>query len=150
MIFFIYYSQITSINKRLAPNLRRLKIRWFGSMLNLGSVNKLFECDILSSLTHFSLEARMAGPYVLGNLLSMLSKQCSYFFDVHWSVTPAVTLSETSNILSNTFQQFKGSTPIELELTLEKDDYSIRALTPPKLDRHLSVYSYLRNNVVHG
>ncbi|CAF2372365.1 unnamed protein product [Rotaria sp. Silwood2] len=80
----------------------------------------------------------------------MLASQCLYSFDVDWSVTTVVSLRQTSKILSETFQQLKSPIPIELQLRLEEDMYSIRAVTIPRMDKYLSVYCYLRQNTVHG
>ncbi len=89
----------------------------------------------------------MAASHILQDLLSMLSSQCLYSFDVWWVVETVVSLSETSKILSDTFQQLKVSVPIELELSLEANMYSIRAVTESKRDGCLFVYSYLHNTV---
>ncbi|CAF3273227.1 unnamed protein product [Rotaria sp. Silwood2] len=123
------HNRVTPINKHLAPNLCQLKIKWFDSMMNPASVNELFERDVLFSLMKFNLLAWVAGPHVLHNLQSMLSRQCLHSFDVIWSVGTVVSLSETSKILFDTFQQLKGPAPIELDLSLEENMYSIRALT---------------------
>jgi hypothetical protein len=114
------------------------------------SIKELFEHDVLFSLTKFTLLAKIAGPCVLHNLLSMLSSQCLYSLDVKWFLGTVVSLPETSNILSDTFEQLKGPVPIELELSLEKNMYFIRAVTVPRMDRSLCVYSYLHKNTVHG
>ncbi|CAF2456258.1 unnamed protein product [Rotaria sp. Silwood2] len=143
------HNRVTPINKHLAPNLCQLKIKWFDSMMNPASVNELFERDVLFSLMKFNLLAWVAGPHVLHNLQSMLSRQCLHSFDVIWSVGTVVSLSETSKILFDTFQQLKGPAPIELDLSLEENMYSIRALTVPRMDKRLCVYSYL-HNTVHG
>jgi hypothetical protein len=146
----IYFSRMTLINKHRAPNLRQLKIKWFGPVIDLESVNKLFERDVLFSLTNFTFLAGIDGPHVLHNLLSMLSSQCLYSFDVKWFVRTVISLSETSKILSNTFQQLKGSMPIELKLSLGENMYSIKAVTLPKMNKSLYVYFYLHKNTVHG
>jgi hypothetical protein len=113
-------------------------------------IKKLFERDVLFSLTNFTLLAEIAGPDVLHNLLSMLSSQCLYSFDVNWFVGTVVSPPETSKLLSNTFQQLKGPVPIELELYLKENKYSMRAVTVPRMDTTLCVYSYLHKNAVHG
>ncbi len=141
---------MTLINKHRAPNLRQLKIKWFGPVIDLESVNKLFERDVLFSLTNFTFLAGIDGPHVLHNLLSMLSSQCLYSFDVKWFVRTVISLSETSKILSDTFQQLKGSMPIELKLSLQENWCFIRAVTLPKMDKSLDVYFYLHKNTVHG
>ena len=38
-------------------------------------------------------------------------------------------LSDPNSILSETFEQFKGSMAIDLELFFEGNDYSMRAMT---------------------
>ncbi|CAF0937658.1 unnamed protein product [Rotaria sordida] len=144
------YNRITPINKRLAPNLSCLTIKWFTSTMNPESINELFERDVLFSLMNFRLLARVAGLHVLHNLQFMLSSQCLYSFDIRWSVKTIVSISETSKILFDTFQQVKGPVPIELDLSLEEDMYFIRALTVPRMDKWLCVYSYLYENTVHG
>ncbi|CAF4993496.1 unnamed protein product [Rotaria sp. Silwood1] len=118
--------------------------------MNLESINELFERDVLFSLMNFSLLADVAGLHVLHNLQFMLSSQCLYSFDIRWSVKTVVSISETSKILFDTFQQLKGPVPIELELSLLKDMYDIRALTVPRMDKWLYVYTYLHKNIVHG
>ncbi|CAF5023467.1 unnamed protein product, partial [Rotaria sp. Silwood1] len=146
-------NQVAPINKRLASNLRRLKIEWFTSIIDLESVNKLFECDVLFSLTNFTLLATIADPYILQNLLSMLSNQCLYSFGVNWLMRTAVLSSlEINKILSDIYQQLKGPVPIELELSLEENmyqTYRIRAVTVPRMDKCLCVYFYLHKNTVH-
>ncbi|CAF4097305.1 unnamed protein product [Rotaria sordida] len=138
------------INKHQASNLRRLKLNWNGRINTVDSINKLFERDVLFSLTNLKLWARMAGSHVLHHLLSMLSSQCLYSFDVKWFVESVVSLSDTSNILSDTFQQLKGPVSIELQLTLEENYYYVRAVTVPRMDKHICVYSYLDNAVHSG
>ncbi|CAF5070606.1 unnamed protein product [Rotaria magnacalcarata] len=80
----------------------------------------------------------------------MLYSQCLYSFDAIWSVRTVVSLSETSKILFDTFQQLKELAPIELELSLQENKYSIRALTVPRMDKCLCVDLYLHKNTVHG
>ncbi|CAF3368964.1 unnamed protein product [Rotaria sp. Silwood1] len=147
-------NQVAPINKRLASNLCRLKIEWFTSIIDLESVNKLFERDVLFSLTNFTLLARIADPYILQNLLSMLSNQCLYSFGVNWLMRSAVLSSlEINKILSDIYQQLKGPVPIELELSLEENmyqTYRIRAVTVPRMDKCLCVYFYLHKNTVHS
>ena len=148
--FVIYFSRIIPINKRLAPNLRRLKIKWFNSIIKLKSMNKLFEHDVLFSLTHFTLLGKITGCHFLLNLVSMLSNQCLYSFDVKWLVRIPMSVPNTDEILSDTCQNLKGSVPIELELSLKEDMYSIRATTIPRMNKSLCVYSYLDKNPMHG
>ncbi len=147
---FVYFSQYTPINKRLAPKLRRLKMNWTEKVVNVKWIEMLFECEVLFSLTNFTLLAQISDLDVLHQVLSKLSSKCFYRFDVKWDVMDQVSVSETSNILSNTFEQFKGPTPIELELFLRGDMYSIRAMTLPRMDPFLFVDLYLGENIVHG
>jgi hypothetical protein len=150
VFLLIYFSRVSSIDKRLVPNLRRLKIT---SKYNIDAVellDGLFDRDVLFSLTNFTLLGMVTGPYVVHNLLSMLSHQCSYTLFVRWHVKTAISLSHTSVILLNTFRQLKGRIPIELELSLYDNSYSITALTVPRIDRSLCAYSYLDKNTVRG
>lgn len=147
---FIYFSRYSPINKRLAPNLRRLKLNWVEKVVNMKSIEMLFECDVLLSLTNFTLLGQISDLDVLQNVLPKLSSECLYRFDVTWYVTDDVSLSDTSDILSNTFEQLKGPVPVELELTVKMDTYSIRAMTLPRMDVFFCVDLYLRENIVHG
>ncbi|CAF4488866.1 unnamed protein product, partial [Rotaria sp. Silwood2] len=140
---------VIPINKHVASNLRRLRLNWNERVDAVDSINKVFERDVLFSLIKFTLWARMGGPHILHNLLSMLSSQCLYSFNVKWLVRSIVSLSETSNILSETFQQLKGPVPIELELSVDENVCYIRAVTVPRMDKSLCVYSYL-HNIVHS
>jgi hypothetical protein len=147
IVVLIHFSRIIPINKHQASNLRRLNLNWNERINTVDSINKLFEHDILFSLTNFTLRARIADPHVLHHLLSMLSSQCLYSFDVIWSVGSVISLSDTSKILSDTFQQLKGRVPIELQVSLEENWYYVRAVTVPRMDKHLYVYTYLHNTV---
>lgn len=149
-MFFVSFSQYTPINKRLAPKLRRLKMYWIEKIIKMKSIDMLFESDVLFSLTNFTFLAPIDDLNVLHHVLSKLSSQCLYRFDVTWCVMDDIWLSDTSDILSNTFDQLKGSIPIELEVYLEQDEYSIRAMTLPRMDVFFPVDLYLRDNIVHG
>ena len=143
----VYFSQNTPINKRLAPNLRRLKMNWTEE-INLKSIEMLFEDDVLFSLTNFTLLAKITDLNVLHNVLSQLSSQCLYRFDVSWNVMDdEVPLSHRSDVLSNTFEQLKGPMAIELELSSKQDHYSMRAMTLPRMDSLFSVFRF--ENTVH-
>ena len=61
-----------------------------------------------------------------------------------------VSVPNPNKILSKTFEKLKGLIPIELELYLKGKMYSIRAVTIPRMDKSLCVYSYLDKNTVHG
>ncbi|CAF3029004.1 unnamed protein product [Rotaria socialis] len=105
-------------------------------------LDKLFDHDVLFSLTKLILEGIVTGPNVVAKLLSMLCHQCSYTYIVQWFVKTTISLSDTSRILLNALQQLKGRIPIELELFLYKDDYSIKAFTLPRKDKYLCAYTY--------
>ena len=105
----IYFSQVTPVDKRLAPHLSCLSMIWDEKIIDVQSIDMLFHCDVLFSLTNFTLSATITDPDTLRNLLSKLSPQCSYRFDVTSFVRSNVSLADTSNILSNTFQQLKPS-----------------------------------------
>lgn len=120
MILLIHFSRSTPINRRVAPNLRRLNIKWNGCIMTVKSINELFERDVLFSLTNFVLVAQVDAPCALRNLLSMLSSQCLYSFNVNWFVRTVMTPLERNKLLSDTFEQLKGPVPIELKLFFEK------------------------------
>lgn len=149
-VFLIYFSGSSSINKRLAPNLRRLKITCNRYLVPLAALDQLFEQDVLFSLTKFILLASISGPHVVQNLISMLSNQCLYSLRVSWSVRTTVSLSNASSILLDTFRQLEGRVPIELELSLNKSSYRITALTVPRINETLTVCRYLDKNTVLG
>ena len=62
----------------------------------------------------------------------------------------AILLSDTSVILLDTFRQLKGRVPIELELALDTNGYSIRALTVPTIDKSLCAFTYLDKNTIRA
>ena len=74
-VFFllIYFSRVSSIDKRLVPNLRRLKIRSKYAMHTMELPDGLFDHDVLFSLTNFTLVGMVTGPYIVRKLLSMVS-----------------------------------------------------------------------------
>lgn len=81
-VFLFISSQYTPINKHLAPNLRHLKLNWIKTIIDMKSIEMLFECDVLLSLAQFTLSARIRNVDVLLSVLSKLSSQCLYRFDV--------------------------------------------------------------------
>ena len=122
------------INKRLAPNLRRLKMNW-GGEINLKSIEMLFDDDVLFSLTNFRLLANINSVYVLCNVLSKLSIQCLYQIDVMWNVlNDHMSLPETINVLSNAFERLKEPIPIELDLPSANENNMMRTITLPRTD----------------
>ncbi|CAF5027055.1 unnamed protein product [Rotaria sp. Silwood1] len=137
------------IDKRLVPNLRCLKITLKYDINAMELLDKLFDHDVLFSLTKFTLEGIVTGPNVVSKLLSMLCHQCSYTYIVQWFVKTMISLSNASSILLNALQQLKGRIPIELELFLYNDSYSIKAFTLPRKDKYLCAYTYLNKNIVH-
>jgi len=149
IILLIHFSRITSISKYLVPNLCRLKIAWFNTIMNVDTINELFEVDVLFSLTKFTLWGRVDGANVLQHIRSKLSSQCLYSFDVEWHVKNVVSLSESDKIFFNTFHQLKGSIPIQLQMYSLINKYFIRASTIPMVDTDLHVSSYLNINFVH-
>ncbi|CAM4985216.1 unnamed protein product, partial [Rotaria socialis] len=125
--FNLHRCQVSPIDKRLVPNLRRLKITLKYDINAMELLDQLFDHDVLFSLTKFALEGIVTGPNVVSKLLSMLSHQCSYTYIIRWIVKTTIALSNTSSIFLNTLQQLKGRIPIELELCLHNDGYSIDA-----------------------
>ena len=134
MLFFLYFSKHMPVNKRLAPNLRRLKMNWDGE-INLKSIEMLFDDDVLFSLTNFSLFAKINSVYVLCNVLSKLSIQCSYQIDIRWNVlNDHMSLPETINVLSKAFERLKEPIPIELDLPSASENNMMRTVTLPRTD----------------
>ena len=125
-------------------------MNWVERAISVKSIERLFECDVLFSLTNFTLLGDITDLNVLHNVLSKLSSQCLYRFDLTWHIIGVVSLLDTSNILSNTFEQLKGPVPIELEVSLEENTYSIRAMTLPRMDSYVDVDSYLSEMQVNG
>jgi hypothetical protein len=142
------FSRIAPIGKHLAPNLRALGICWCANKFVPASVDQLLERDVFFALAKFHLGGTVPGPCVLRNVLSMLSDGCAYTFDIDWHVRVPVSLSDTSAILSNTFAQLKGRTPVELELCVGSDGYSVTASAPPQMNDSLCVDRYLQKHVV--
>src|ERR1700722_19576622 len=125
----MFFSQAPTIDRRLVPNLRRLKITWQDRVVTLQALNQLFHRDVFFSLTHFSLIGRVANVHVIQQLLSTLSAQCSYSLDVMWYVETALARSDVSTILLDTFRRLKGRKTMELELTLYSNCYGMSAFT---------------------
>ena len=119
-------------------------------IINVESIDMLFESDVLFSLTNFTLLAQIDNLNVLHHVLSKLSSQCLYRFDIMWDVMDDLFLSDASTILSNTFEQLKGPMPIELELSFKVEKYYIRAMTSPRMDVFCPVNWYICDNIVHG
>ncbi|CAF3435762.1 unnamed protein product [Rotaria socialis] len=130
-------------NNRVASNLRYLNIKWNECIMNVKSINELFECDVLFSLTNFILAAQVNSPYVLHNLLSILSCQYLYSFYVNWFVKTVIIPLEPNKILSNMFEALKGPVPIELKLCFRENMYYIIAVTLPRMEKSMCVRSYL-------
>ncbi|CAF4666285.1 unnamed protein product, partial [Rotaria sp. Silwood2] len=108
--------QVSRFDKRLVPNLRRLKITLKYDINAMELLDQLFDHDVLFSLAKFTLEGMVTGPNVVSKLLSMLCHQCSHTYIIRWIVKTTISLSNTCSILLNTLQQLKGRMPIELEL----------------------------------
>ena len=142
MFFFVYFRRNTPIDKRLAPNLRRLKMNW-AKEINLKSIEMLFDDDVLFSLTQFTLLAKIEDVNVLHNVLSKLSSQCSYQFDVAWKIlNDEVLLSDSRNVALNIFEQLKVPMSIDMEFFSKQDHYSTRAMTLPRMDSFFSVFHF--------
>ncbi|CAF0848431.1 unnamed protein product [Adineta steineri] len=141
-------NRVSNINKHLVPNLRRLKITLNNDIRDGESIDQLFDHDVLFSLTNFTLVGIVTGSKVVGNLLSMLSDQCSYTLMVNWRVRTMISYSETSIILLDTFRQLQSRIPIELKLSLYQQCYTIAVLTIPQAKKTLYDNEYLGENVV--
>ncbi|CAF4428107.1 unnamed protein product [Rotaria sp. Silwood2] len=126
-----YNNRVSRIDKRLVPNIRHLKITLKYNSHATELLDQLFDQNVLFSLMNFTLVGMVTGPDVVCNLLSMLSHQCSYTLIVRWIVKTTISLSNTSIILLNTLRQLKERIPIELELCLYENSYSINAFALP-------------------
>jgi hypothetical protein len=103
----------------------------------------------------FKLWAEIDNPHFLRNLLSILSSQCSYSFDVFWYVKSTVPLPEISKILSDTCEQLKGLMSMELEISVADlnnicHTCCMSAVTIPRMNKCLFVDSYLDKKMVIG
>jgi hypothetical protein len=141
---------VSCIDKPLLPNLRRLKITSECNTPVKGLLDRLFDRDVLFSLTNFTLVGMVTGSDVIRNLLSMLSQECSYKLIVRWNVKTTIPLLDRSIILLDTFRQLKGRVPIELELSLYNDGYFIEAFTLPRINKSLDASAYLNENIVRA
>lgn len=84
--------------------------------INLKAIEMLFEDDVLFSLTNFILLAEITDLDVLHNILSKLSSQCSYRFDVNWKINKDEVSLSDSNIVLNTCEQLETPMSIDVEL----------------------------------
>jgi len=139
---------VSCIDKRLLPNLRRLKITSEYNTHDNVLLDRLFDRDVLFSLTNFTLVGMVTGSDVIRNLLSMLSQQCSYKLIVRWTVKTTIPLLDRSVVLLDTCRQLKGRVPIELELSLYDGGYFIDAFTVPRINKFLDASAYLNENIV--
>lgn len=146
----IYFSRVSCIDKRLLPNVRRLKITSEYNTHDNVLLDRLFDRDVLFSLTNFTLVGMVTGSDVIRNLLSMLSQECSYKLIVRWTVKTTIPLLDRSVILLDTFRQLKGRVPIELELYLYEGGYFIKAFTLPRSNKSLDASAYLNENIVRA
>ncbi|CAF1523782.1 unnamed protein product, partial [Adineta steineri] len=140
-------NRVSNINKHLVPNLRRLKITLNNDIRDGESIDQLFDHDVLFSLTNFTLVGIVTGSKVVGNLLSMLSDQCSYTLMVNWRVRTMISYSDTSIILLDTFRQLQSRIRIELKLSLYQQCYTIAVSTIPQAKTTLYANEYLGENV---
>ena len=148
----IYFSRISAIDKRLLPNLRRLKIASEYTTYGMGSLDQLFNCDLLLALTNFTLVGVIIGPDIVSKFLSMISEQCCYTFDVRWHRKTRLSLSDASAVLLDTFQQLKGRAPVELKLDSSpyQCGYAIEAFTLPQQNRSLNAWECSNTNIVRA
>ena len=136
---FFLFSDDLPINRRVVSNLCRLSITCSDTSMTFADLTRLFDLEVLYSLSHFSLVGRVSSTSVVQQLLSILSVQCSYSFDVYWYDTPRLTRSEASKILVNTCRQLKSRKPIELTLKLCSDMYKIQLRTLPRRELHIDI-----------
>jgi hypothetical protein len=133
------------IDVLLVPNLYRLKICWSGCTDGLELPTQLFTPDVFFQLTHFSLIAKSLSNLVVQELLSMLSSQCCYSFDLHeYRRTTPMDLEQStvSNIMVNTFRTLKSWKPMEILFDTCRNGYYLWAYTLPRKCRELSLRKY--------
>jgi hypothetical protein len=119
------------VTQRMVQHLSHLSIKWTRTVLTVKGITQVFDTEVLSSLSRFSLTGRMASTNDLRQLLSILSAQCSTSFDIRIYEAISLVRSDVSRVLLETFRQLKSRTPIELTLELCSDNYMIQAVTLP-------------------
>jgi hypothetical protein len=127
------------ISRRMVSNLCRLSITCRDTSLTFEDLTGLFDLEVLCSLSHLALVGRVSSASVVQQLLSILSVQCSYSFDVYWYDTPNLTRTEASQLLVKTFRQLRSRKPIELTLKLHSDMYKIQLRTLPRRELHINI-----------
>jgi hypothetical protein len=120
------------ISRRMVSNLCRLSITCRDTSLTFEDLTGLFDLEVLCSLSHLALVGRVSSASVVQQLLSILSVQCSYSFDVYWYDTPSLTRTEASQLLVKTFRQLKSRQPIELTSDLCRNHCEIQLRTLPR------------------
>ena len=133
----------------MVPNLRHLKIINSDYLNSLGSIDQLFDRDVLYSLMKFTFEGFVAKPDIVCNAISMLSDQCSYLLNVEWCVYTDMSVLDTNNIFIDIFEQMKGRIPIEIKLNLYDNNYIVTVLTVPETNT-LCIYNYEWQNSVRA
>ena len=125
------FSDDLPINRRMVPHLSHLSIKWERTTVTMKDLTLLFDNEVLSSLSHFSLTGAMTTTNDLRQLLSILSTQCSTSFDIRIYERISLVRSDVSRVLLETFRQVESRTPMELTLELRSDSYMIQAVTLP-------------------
>ena len=142
-MIYVLFNDDLPINRRMVPHLSHLSINWKNTVVTIEDLTLLFDTEVLSSLSHFSLTGKMATTNDLRQLLSILSTQCSTSFDIRIYERISLVRSDASRVLLETFRQVESRTPIELTSELRSDSYRIQAVTLP----HRTLQLCIRHSV---
>ncbi|CAM4984113.1 unnamed protein product [Rotaria socialis] len=82
-----YNNQVSPIDKRLVPNLRRLKITLKYDINAMELLDQLFDHDVLFSLTKFALEGIVTGPNDKSLYAYKYLNKNIVYVQSHWSCT---------------------------------------------------------------
>ena len=147
-MIYVLFSDDCPINRCMVPHLSHLSINWKTTTMTIKDLTRLFDIEVLSSLSHFSLTGEMANVNDLQQLLSILSAQCSTSFELRIYKGIALVRSDVSRVLLETFRQVKSRTPIELTLELCSDSHMIQVVTLPHKRLHLYIEQNFNSNRV--
>lgn len=134
----------------MVPNLRSLQIKTDLCIDSLDQFDQLFDRDVLFSLKKFRLLGTVAGPEVVHHLISRLSEECLYSFNVRWDVADELSQANTSTVLLNTIREMKGRIPMEVQFYLYRYRYTAEAYTVPRLNKSLTVQEYFNTRTINA
>ena len=99
---FINFSQISTIDKHLVPDLHHLKIKWLYVAHNMIQSERLFNRDVIFSFANLILAGLVNELDTIRYLIFMVNEQCSYVLDVKWFVQSLLLLQGRSAVLLDT------------------------------------------------